>query len=95
MTFSTETYQARRQTLIQSKEIGLVFLLGIDYVGMSYRDNHYPYFRQDSTFLYYIGIDLPELAAIIDLDAGKTTVFGEDVTVDSMVWTGPQPSLNT
>jgi len=95
MTFSTETYQARRQTLIQSMENGLVFLLGNDNVGMSYRDNHYPYFRQDSTFLYYIGIDLPELAAIIDLDAGKTTVFGEDVTVDSMVWTGPQPSLNT
>ncbi|MEL6132564.1 MAG: aminopeptidase P family protein, partial [Bacteroidota bacterium] len=95
MTFTAETYQQRRRALIQNMDSGLVFLLGNDNVGMSYRDNHYPYFRQDSTFLYYIGIDLPELSAIIDIDSGQTTVYGNDVTVDSMVWTGPQPSLDT
>lgn len=59
---------------------------------MNYADNVYP-FRQDSSFLYYFGLDTPGLAGIIDLDAGTTTVFGTDVTMDMIVWTGPQPSL--
>jgi len=36
---------------------------------------------------------LPQSAAIIDADAGAECVFGDDLTVDDIVWTGPQPLL--
>jgi Xaa-Pro aminopeptidase len=59
---------------------------------MNYPDNQYP-FRQDSCFLYFIGLDYPGLAAVIDVDEDKECVFGEDLTVDDIIWMGPQPSL--
>ncbi len=60
---------------------------------MNYAANIYP-FRQDSSFLYYVGIDQPGLAVILDLDAGRTILFGTELTMDDIVWTGPQPSLS-
>jgi len=54
---------------------------------MNYADNTY-HFRQDSSFLYFIGLDAPSLAAIIDFDNGTTTIFGDDLTVDMIVWMG-------
>ena len=59
---------------------------------MNYADNCY-HFRQDSTFLYFWGVDDPKLAAIIDLDEGRHTIFGDDFTIDDIVWRGPQPSI--
>lgn len=60
---------------------------------MNYTANTYA-FRQDSTFLYYWGIDSPSIAAIMDLDSGKEMVFGNDPTVNEIVWTGPQTLLH-
>jgi Xaa-Pro aminopeptidase len=57
---------------------------------MNYKDNCYP-FRQDSTFLYYVGIDQPGLAVIFDLDENKEILFGENAGIDDIIWTGPQP----
>ena len=59
---------------------------------MNYADNTY-HFRQDTSFLYYWGIDDPELAAVIDVDAGTHTVYGNDFTIDDIVWRGPQPTI--
>ena len=47
----------------------------------------------DSTFLYFFGLDYPALAAVIDIDADKEIVFGNELTIDDIVWTGIQPSL--
>ncbi|MGA7839047.1 MAG: aminopeptidase P family protein, partial [Ignavibacteriaceae bacterium] len=49
--------------------------------------------RQDSSFLYYFGIDQPGLAAAIDVDENKEYVFGNDLTIDDIVWMGPQPTI--
>jgi len=38
-------------------------------------------------------LDEPGLAATIDVDSGMTCVFGNDLTVEEIVWTGPQPPL--
>ena len=57
---------------------------------MNYKDNLYP-FRQDSSFLYFYGLDRPGLAALIDIDHDQEVVFGNDLTLDDIVWTGPQP----
>lgn len=59
---------------------------------MNYPSNVYP-FRQDSTFLYFFGLDQPGLAAVLDLDAGTECIFGDDPTLDDMVWTGRRPLL--
>jgi Xaa-Pro aminopeptidase len=59
---------------------------------MNYTGNPYHY-RQDSTFLYYWGLNEPGLSALIDLDQEKEIIFGYDFTVDDIVWMGPQPTL--
>ncbi len=91
--FSPATYASRRKKLINQVKSGKILLYGNTYSPMNYKDNYYP-FRQDSTFLYYIGIDLPDLYAIIDCDTGITTLYGDDVTMDMIIWTGDQPSLS-
>jgi Xaa-Pro aminopeptidase len=59
---------------------------------MNYADNTF-HFRQDSTFLYYFGIDFPSIAAIIDVDNQRQIIFGNDYTIDDIVWMGPQPTI--
>ena len=90
--FSSDTYVSRRKTLMKSMGSGRILLLGNDESSMNFRDNHYPY-RQDSTFLYYIGIDLPGLIAVIDVDKERTTLYGNELTIDDIIWTGKVPSL--
>jgi Xaa-Pro aminopeptidase len=91
--FSKETYIHRREKLRKSISSGLILLLGNDESPMNYADNGY-HFRQDSTFLYFFGLKLPFLAAILDCDSGEETVFGNDLTVEDFVWMGPQPTIN-
>ncbi len=86
--FSKETYKKRRNVLRQSMPGGIGLLVGNDEVGMNYAGNVYP-FRQDSTFLYYFGIDIPGLYAGIDFDAGQDILFGDDPSSNDIVWTGP------
>src|SRR5688500_5958944 len=86
------TYSDRRNRLCTAMGSGQILLLGNQEVGMNYAANTY-HFRQDSTFLYYIGIDRPGLAAIIDAGTGETTVFGDELTMDDIVWTGAMPTI--
>jgi Xaa-Pro aminopeptidase len=92
--FAPGTYRDRRARLSKDLGSGLVLFLGNEEVGMNYAANVYP-FRQDSTFLYFWAVDQPGLAAVIDIDAGSETLFGDDVTVADVVWSGPQPSVAT
>ncbi|MGI9570417.1 MAG: aminopeptidase P family protein, partial [Desulfobulbia bacterium] len=91
--FSEKTYVERRQNLrnkIQSG--GLLLFLGNDEAPMNYFDNTYRY-RQDSSFLYFFGLNQPGLAAIIDLDEGTDTIYGDDLTIDHVVWMGSHPTV--
>ena len=90
--FAAETYTNRRVRLGASFQSGLLLFLGNDESSMNYADNTYA-FRQDSTWLYYFGIDHPGLAAVIDVDEHRTVIFGDDLTLDAIVWTGPQPTV--
>ena len=92
--FSAKTYIERRNKLKQYFSTGLILLPGNAESSMNYKDNLY-HFRQDSTFLYYTGIDLPNLFFIIDIDNNSETLFGNDLTIDEIVWTGPKASLST
>jgi Xaa-Pro aminopeptidase len=90
--FGRETYVQRRNVLGARFDGGLVLLPGNGESPMNYADNAYP-FRQDSTFLYYLGLDQPDLAAVLDLDAGHTILFGDELTVDHIVWMGDLPTI--
>jgi Xaa-Pro aminopeptidase len=90
--FKKETYTKRRQRLKKQVGSGVILLLGNEESSMNYKANYYP-FRQDSTFLYYFGLDKPGLAAIIDIDHDKEIVFGDDIDLDEIIWTGPVESL--
>lgn len=90
--FSTSTYIQRRRELAQKVGSGMILFLGNDDSPMNYADNTY-HFRQDSTFLYYFGIQFPGLAAVINVDSDQEILFGDDYTIDDIVWMGPQPTI--
>ncbi|MBR3526802.1 MAG: aminopeptidase P N-terminal domain-containing protein [Bacteroidales bacterium] len=90
--FSRNIYVSRRQKLIKSVKEGLLLFLGNGEAPLNYSDNQYT-FRQDSTWLYYFGIDKPDMAAIIDVESGEEKIFGDDVDIDDIIWMGPQPSV--
>jgi Xaa-Pro aminopeptidase len=90
--FLKETYIGRRNRLKKSVGSGLILLLGNDESPMNYADNGY-HFRQDSSFLYFFGMNHPFLAGVLDCDSGEDTIFGNDLTVEDFVWMGPQPTI--
>lgn len=83
---------ARRATLKKAIGSGLLLFLGNDECGMNYLDNTY-HFRQDSTFLYFFGLPYAGLSAIIDIDNDREIIFGDELTIDAIVWMGTQPTL--
>ncbi len=90
--FSANTYQARRQRLKKDLKSGLALFLGNQELGMNYAGNTY-HFRQDSNFLYFFGLDQPGLAAVIDVDNDREIIFGDDLSIEDVVWMGAQPQL--
>jgi Xaa-Pro aminopeptidase len=90
--FKTQTYLNRREILKTRIDSGIALFLGNDESPMNYEDNPY-HFRQDSSFLYYFGLNKAGLAGIVDFDEGKDYVFGNDLTVEDFVWMGYQPAL--
>ncbi len=90
--FDAHIYLERRKRLMATLGGGLALFPGNGEVGMNYAANPYP-FRQDSNFLYYFGIDRPDMVAIVDADAGTSWLFGEEASLEDVVWTGPQPAL--
>lgn len=91
--FSKDTYMQRRAELKAKVGYGVLLFIGNDEQGLNYEDNTFRY-RQDSTFLYYFGLSFAGLSAIIDIDEDKTIIFGDELTIDSIVWMGTQPTLH-
>ncbi|MDA8426285.1 MAG: aminopeptidase P N-terminal domain-containing protein [Treponema sp.] len=94
--FEAQVYVRRREALRaalaeRGVKDGLVVLVGNGESPMNYLDNAYP-FRQDSSFLYFVGLAQPGLAASIDLGSGKARLYGEDPSMSEIVWSGPRPT---
>lgn len=90
--FSSEVYSDRRQKLRSLVKSGLAFFPGNVESPVNYPANPY-HFRQDSSFLYFFGLDLPGLAGVIDFDSGDEWIFGDDFDLNDIVWMGPQPTV--
>ena len=91
--FDKQTYITRRKQLVEKISSGLLLFLGNYESPSNYTANTYQ-FRQDSSFLYYFGIDLPGFAALIDVDSNTSILYGNEVTMEDIIWIGPQPSLD-
>jgi Xaa-Pro aminopeptidase len=92
-TFSKETYTNRRKELKRKMRSGVLLFLGNEESSMNFKDNWYP-FRQDSTFLYFFGLDMPGLTAVIDVDQDVEIIFGDNLTTIETIWQGSHPPLS-
>ena len=97
--FAKDIYIARRRALVEKMAAtapegkrGVALFVGNVEAAAQYKDNAYK-FRQDSSWLYYFGLDEPRMGAIIDLDSGEETLYADDVEIDDIIWMGPQPSV--
>lgn len=91
--FNKEVYIERREKLKKSVGSGILLFLGNDDMGRNYEDNAFGY-RQDSSFLYFFGQAYAGLSAIIDIDENKEIIFGDELSIDYIVWMGTQPTLH-
>ena len=94
--FEKEVYIARRRALTErlAGEKGVVLFLGNVEAPAQYKDNCYKW-RQDSSWLYFFGIDEPRFAATIDLESGDETIYADDFGIDDIIWMGPMPSVRS
>ena len=90
--FPSQTYSLRRSELIKKTGTGIILIPGNSDSPMNYPANTFP-FRQDSHFLYFCGIDLPGLFLVLDCDSGESVLFGDENSIEDIVWTGPLPTL--
>ena len=88
--FDSKIYSKRRKLLKKEFSNGILLFLGNTELPMNYPQNVF-HFRQDSTFLYFFGLNEPRMAAIIDIDHNKEIIFGDDVEIEDIIWTGPLP----
>ena len=93
--FSKETYTSRRQTLKELVKDGLILLFGNNESPCNYPNNGYSPFRQDSSFLYYFGLQESGLIGVIDADSGEEWLLGDDVDVEDIVWYGSVPTIGS
>ena len=96
--FSKEVYVSRRATLLakmrEAGQNGIILFVGNAEAPAQYKDNCYKW-RQDSSWLYYWGLDEPLMAAVLDIDSGAETLFADDVEIDDIIWMGPQPYVRS
>jgi len=90
--FEPSVYAERRKRLKTQLGSGLILIPGNDESPMNYPANTYP-FRQDSSFLYFFGLAQPGWAGVIDIDGDKDTLFGDDISLEDVIWMGHLPTV--
>lgn len=91
--FSKKTYVNRRTELKKLVKKGVILLFGNNESPVNYPSNGYYPFRQDSSFLYYFGINRDGLVGIIDIDEDTETIVGNDIDIEDIVWFGSVDSV--
>jgi len=90
--FPSHIYQERRNRLSAAFQEGTALFLSNYESPANYSANTYHY-RQDSNFLYFFGLSLPNIVGVIDFEQKKSLLFGDDFTIDDIIWMGDQPKL--
>ena len=76
--FDKSVYINRRKQLIDKMSGGLVLILGNEEAPANYPSNTYK-FRQDSSFLYFFGLNMPGFAGLMDADSGES--YSHETTI--------------
>ncbi len=90
--FEPSVFAHRRRQLAALVGDRPILLMGHRLVPRNYLANPLP-FRQDSTFLYFLGIEEPCAAAIIGV-GGHTTLYLPARTAQDALWHGERPTLD-
>ncbi len=90
---SKQTYINRRNELKKLVSSGIIIFFGNNESPLNYPSNCYFPFRQDSTFLYYFGLNRDNLVAVIDIDEDVETLLGDDIDIEDIVWMGKVDSI--
>jgi len=80
-------YRHRRNAIRETVGKGVLLWLGHLPQPRNYWDNTYP-FRQNSHFLYYVGLDAPDLAVLSYPEADYDVLFSRPTSLDDVVWSG-------
>lgn len=91
--FSKDTYVRRRAELKKLVKSGIILLFGNNDQPANYPSNGYYPFRQDSSFLYYLGLTRDGLVGVIDIDNDTETLIGNDIDIEDIVWYGSVDSV--
>ena len=91
--FDTATYTRRRNELKKLVKEGIIILFGNNESPANFPNNGYYPFRQDSSFLYYFGLQRDSLVGIIDIDNDKDILVGNDIDIEDIVWYGSVESM--
>lgn len=92
--FDKQTYVNRRARLRSLVNDGIIIIFGNNESPCNYPNNGYYPFRQDSSFLYYFGLNRDGLVGVIDIDNNSETVFGNDIDIEDIVWYGSVDSVH-
>lgn len=92
--FDKQTYVNRRTRLRSLVNDGIIIIFGNNESPCNYPSNGYYPFRQDSSFLYYFGLNRDGLVGVIDIDNNSETVFGNDIDIEDIVWYGSVDSVH-
>jgi Xaa-Pro aminopeptidase len=84
---SAEVYRERRNQIRQAVGGGVILWLGHMMQPRNYTDNAYS-FRQNSNFLYYMGLAEPDLAVLSYPEADNDVLFSPPTTMDDIIWSG-------
>jgi Xaa-Pro aminopeptidase len=91
--FASSIYQERRNKLSAAFTHGIALFLSNGESPCNYPANTYRY-RQDSNFLYFFGLAIPNIVGVIDFERNKSILFGDDFTIDDIIWMGDQPKIS-
>jgi Xaa-Pro aminopeptidase len=86
------TYKERRSSLLKRVGSGVILLVANKHLPRNYAANTLP-FRQDSSFLYYTGIDIPDLYCLLNCESGEEKLIGQEATIEDTIWSGSVESL--
>jgi Xaa-Pro aminopeptidase len=92
--FAPEVYRQRREYLQANFGTGLLLFPGHRRSPINFAENFYP-FRQDSSFLYYCGLNRPDCTLVIDVDQDREILYGPQTGLNDAIWTGALPSIET
>ena len=92
--FDKATYVNRRAKLKELVKSGIIILFGNNESPCNFPANGYYPFRQDSSFLYYFGLNRDGLVGVIDVDNDIETLVGNDIDIEDIVWYGSVNSVH-